>query len=139
MQEIMKLLQLKGYKMTTQRRIVINGLFECGQFPTAQDLLEYAKKINPNMGIDTIYRNLNMLTEIGVLNQITIRNRNVSVFEIVTNHRHHHLMCLSCGKIECLDYCPVVEYSVQIEQEKNFKIMGHNLDFYGYCAKCQVS
>lgn len=138
MKEIIELLQSKGYKMTPQRRTVIKALFECGKFPTAQDILEYAKKINPDMGIDTIYRNLNLLTEIGVLNQINIKSRDVSVFEIVTNH-HHHLICLNCGKTECLDYCPVVRDSDKIAQEKNFKIMGHSLEFYGYCSTCQDS
>ena len=138
MKGIIELLQSKGYKMTPQRRTVIKALFECGQFPTAQDILEYAKEITPDMGIDTVYRNLNLLTEIGVLNQINIKNRDVSVFEIVTNH-HHHLICLSCGKTECVDYCPVAEDSEKIAQEKNFKIMGHSLEFYGYCSTCQAS
>jgi len=138
MKGIIELLQSKGYKMTPQRRTVIKALFECGQFPTAQDILEYAKKINPDMGIDTIYRNLNLLTEMGVLNQINIKSRDVSVFEIVTNH-HHHLICLNCGKTECLDYCPVVEDSEKIGQENNFKIISHSLEFYGYCSTCQAS
>jgi len=139
MEGMIELLQSKGYKMTPQRRTVIKGLFECGQFPTAQDILEYAKRINPDIGIDTIYRNLKLLTKIGVLNHICIKSRNVSTFEIVTNHRHHHIICLNCGKTECLDNCPVAEYSEQIAQEKNFKIMGHSLEFYGYCSACQVS
>ena len=138
MKVIIDLLKSKGYKMTPQRRTVIKALFECGQFPTAQDILEYAKVINPDMGMDTIYRNLNLLTEIGVLNQINIKSRDVSVFEIVTSH-HHHLICLSCGKTECLNYCPVIEDSEKIAQKNNFKIMGHNLEFYGYCSTCQAS
>ena len=138
MKAIIELMQSKGYKMTPQRRAVIEALFKCGQFPTAQDILEYAKKINPDMGMDTIYRNLNLLTEIGVLSQINIKSRDVSVFEIVTSH-HHHLICLSCGKAECLDYCPVIEDSEKIAQERNFKIMGHSLEFYGYCSACQAS
>jgi len=138
MKDIIELLKSKGYKMTPQRRTVIKALFECGKFPTAQDILDYAKNINPDMGIDTIYRNLNLLTEIGVLNQINIKSRDVSVFEIVTNH-HHHLICLDCGKTECLDYCPVMGESEKMAQEKNFKIIGHNLEFYGYCSTCQAS
>jgi len=135
---IIELLQSKGYKMTPQRRTVIKALFECGQFPTAQDILEYAKKVNPDMGIDTIYRNLNLLTEMGVLNQINIKSRDVSVFEIVTDH-HHHLICLNCGKTECLDYCPVLQDVEKIADDKKFKIMGHSLEFYGYCSTCQAS
>ena len=138
MKDIIEIIRSKGYKMTPQRRAVIKALFECGQFPTAQDILEYAKTINPDMGIDTIYRNLNLLTEIGVLNQINIKSRDVSVFEIVTSH-HHHLICLNCGKAECLDYCPVIEDSEKIAQEKDFKIISHSLEFYGYCHKCQAN
>ena len=131
MKAIIELLQSKGYKMTPQRRTVIKALYECGQFPTAQDILDYAKKINPDMGIDTIYRNLNLLTEIGVLNQINIKSRDVSVFEMAIKH-HHHLICLNCGKTECLDYCPVLKGVEKLALKNNFKIMSHSLEFYGY-------
>ncbi|MBP2627050.1 MAG: zur 1 [Firmicutes bacterium] len=138
MKDIIELLRSRGYKMTPQRRTVIKALFECGKFPTAQDILEYAKTINPDMGLDTIYRNLNLLTEIGVLNIINIKSRDVSVFEVVTNH-HHHLICLDCGQMECLDYCPIAGDSEKMAEEKEFKIVGHSLEFYGYCCKCQAS
>ena len=138
MKDIIELLKSKGHKMTPQRRAVIKALYECGQFPTAQNILEYAKNINPDMGIDTIYRNLNLLTEIGILNQIYVKSRNVSVFEIAVKHQHHHMICSNCGKIECLDYCPLGD-SEKIAQEKNFKIMGHSLEFYGQCATCQTN
>ena len=138
MKRIIELLQSKGYKMTPQSRTVIKALFKCGQFPTAQDILEYAKTIHPDMGIDTIYRNLNLLTEIGVVHQINMRNRDASVFELVTSH-HHHLVCLGCGKTECLDYCPIAEDSEKMALEKGFEIVGHSLEFYGYCCKCRAS
>ena len=55
-------LRAQGYKITPQRRAVLNAFEECPSFPTAQQLLASVRKTQPDVSLDTIYRNLTLLT-----------------------------------------------------------------------------
>jgi len=53
------------------------------------------------------------------------------------SHHHHHLICLKCGKVieVKLDLLETLEN--EIEKENGFKVMDHNVKFFGYCSECQ--
>lgn len=138
MNNVIDVLRGKGHKITPQRRAVINALLECEQFPTAMQLLDYVKKSQPDVSLDTVYRNLNLLKELGIVNEIQTGNQDGNRFEILTNgHHHHHVICLACGKVQCLDFCPIDINEVEQVEKKGFVIVSHSLEFYGYCQKCQ--
>ena len=61
----LKLLRSKGYKLTPQRRAVLDAFHECDPFPTAQQLLATVRKKHSNVSLDTIYRNLALLSNLG--------------------------------------------------------------------------
>lgn len=138
MDEIIAVLRSKGFKITPQRRAVIAALFECGEFPTAQRVLDYVKKSTPDVSLDTIYRNLSLLVELGVLNEIQTLGRDGNIFEITTSGHHHHLICITCGKAQCLDFCPVQDADVMKAEENGFQVVSHSLNFYGYCRECRI-
>ncbi|BBB90284.1 MAG TPA: Fur family transcriptional regulator [Methylomusa anaerophila] len=139
MKDTIHLLREKGFKVTPQRRAVIEALLECGKFPTAQQILEYVRKIHPEIGVDTVYRNLNLLADIGAIQQINVRGRDGNVFELTQGH-HHHFICLGCGHTQCLDYCPVREKDLeQTATAYEFDIVSHSLEFYGFCQNCRVN
>ncbi|EGO65876.1 Fur family transcriptional regulator [Acetonema longum] len=138
MEEIIALLRQKNCKITPQRRAVIQALSDSDQFPTAQAILEYVRKIHPDMGLDTVYRNLNLLVSLGVVNQISVPGRDGNVFELVAHPHHHHLICLKCGKAKCLSYCPVNQEELsRVTGQEEFEVVGHSLEFYGYCQQCR--
>lgn len=138
MDNVIDVLRNKGHKITPQRRAVINALLECGEFSTALQLLDYVKKSQPDVSLDTVYRNLNLLKELGMVNEIQTGNQDGNRYEILTNkHHHHHVICLKCGKVQCLDFCPISIAEVEQVEKKGFAIVSHSLEFYGYCQKCQ--
>ncbi|MEN6412327.1 MAG: Fur family transcriptional regulator [Veillonellales bacterium] len=136
MNDILELIKEKGFKLTPQRIAVIHALFHCGKFFTAQQIWQDVKKVQPEIGFDTIYRNLNLLANLGVLNQISSPSRDGYLFEVVTSH-HHHLICLACGKTQCLDYCPIEPAKLNESQTDGFQIVGHSFELYGYCKECK--
>lgn len=137
--EIIKKLRANGCKITPQRRAVIESLLKFDKFPTALEVFNQIKQANPDIGLDTVYRNLNLLVGIGVVNQINLPGKDVKVFELSADGHHHHLVCLGCGQADCLNYCPVDEQSLQKAAGSRFHIVGHSLELYGYCRKCKAT
>ncbi|HMM21004.1 MAG TPA: Fur family transcriptional regulator [Selenomonadales bacterium] len=138
MENLLQKLREKGYKMTPQRRAVVTALLECGEFPSAQTILEHVKHTLPDVSLDTIYRNLALLVELGLVQEIHLRGRESNVFELTVTH-HHHLVCLSCGKTLCLDHCPIDHRDVAKAAKQGFEIVSHSLEFYGYCRTCRIA
>ena len=133
---ILETLRLKGYKVTPQRRAVLQALSSFEYFPTAQELLTAVRKNNPDVSLDTIYRNLSMLTELGIVHEIHRTSGNV--YELAADgHHHHHLVCTKCGRTECIDICPVTEIYKEEAEKKGFTITGHMFEFYGLCSDCR--
>lgn len=127
-----------GYKITPQRRAVINALQECGSFASARQVLDHVRITFPDMSLDTVYRNLSLLVDLGLVHEIHTKGRDGNVFEVSTGH-HHHLICLGCGKAKCLDFCPIGDKDIEKAQESGFKVTFHSLDFYGYCVECRAA
>ncbi|MEW5951637.1 MAG: transcriptional repressor [Elusimicrobiota bacterium] len=137
----------EGGRLTGPRKIIIDFFHkEKGHF-TAEEVFEKLKKSYPGMGIATVYRNLSVLSSLGILNRFDF-GEGKTKYELSENHEgaknhHHHLICGICGKIK--------EYDDFMEEEKNFfdkieKILSvrhnfyikeHSLYFKGICYDCQ--
>lgn len=135
MNDFLRLLRNKGFKLTPQRRAVIEALQACSPFPTAQEIHRHVRQTAPDVSLDTVYRNLALLIRLGIVNQINLPGG--SAFEIVAGHHHHHLICLDCGRAECIDYCPVIPDNPAQAEERGFTVVSHSLEFYGYCRDCR--
>jgi Fe2+ or Zn2+ uptake regulation protein len=125
----------QGYKLTGQRRIIIEVFEECPAHYTAQEVFEKVKSQNPNINFSTVYRNLELLCKIGVINKLNISDR-ISHFELAHNEHHHHVICLKCGDMQSIDMCPYGEIKVSDLEELGFVPVKHKFEIYGYCKKC---
>lgn len=140
MDEVVYRLKEKGYKMTPQRRAVIRALSECGPFTDALSILNHVRKANPDVGLDTVYRNLRLLIAVGAVNQINNPGNDRTIYELNTKKpHHHHAVCLSCGKIECIDYCPGDFEKMKDVLKTGFKMVDHSFEIFGYCKDCKDS
>lgn len=137
MEKLITILREKGYKITPQRRAVITAFLESNKFATAQQILDQVRETNPDMSLDTVYRNLALLVNLGVISEINTRGKDGNIYELITTEHHHHLVCLSCGKAECLDFCPINREKLATASKNGFNITSHSLEFYGYCHNCR--
>lgn len=126
----------RGYKITPQRRAIIEALLLSGKPPTAKEVHRKVKIRHPEISLDTVYRNLNLLADMGLLIQINLKNSETSRYEVVENH-HHHLICLGCGESVCLERCLLNEKDLPGVREKGYEIVGHAFEIYGYCPTCR--
>lgn len=145
MDEIEKLknnLKEKGYKLTPQRRAVVDTIIKSeGQHLTAEELYELVKVDCPEIGLATVYRTVLLLVELGVVCKLDL-NDGCSRYELVhenENHQHHHLICTNCGKVIEVEGDLLESLEHTIEEKYVFKIKNHSVKFYGLCSECNKS
>ena len=132
----LELLRQKGYKITPQRLAVLEALDAGCQFPTAQQVLELVREKQPDVSLDTVYRNLTLMVSLGIVHEIFRSAGNA--YEIVEpGHHHHHLVCTECGKTECIDICPMNKIYEKEAEKRGFLVTGHVFEFYGLCWSCR--
>ena len=137
MEKIIKVLRENGYKITPLRRAVILALLKCDKFLTVQQILDFVKQSNPDVSLDTVYRNLDIFVQLGLVHEIHTNNREGNVFELMISGHHHHLVCLKCGEMECMENCPVNDRYFEEAEKKGFAVKRHIFEVYGYCKNCK--
>jgi Fe2+ or Zn2+ uptake regulation protein len=136
--KIITFLREKACRVTTQRKAILEALVKCDQFFSAQQVFDKVKQVHPDVSFDTIYRNLNLFSALGILQQIHLPGGEGSVFE-AAEEPHPHLVCLGCGKIQCVDKA-LVDLAVLNECiGSGFTICRYSLEFYGYCPECRAT
>lgn len=133
---ILQGLREQGYKVTPQRRRLVELLCDTDHDQTADELFSRLQEAYPEIGLDTVYRNLHLLTRLGAVSQVKLVGQ-TTVFAL-NRHRHHHaLVCTDCGVEIEFEQCPIKELTALAEQEFGFQIMNHRLELYGICADCR--
>ena len=136
-QQIIKELKDRGGRITHQRLITVDVLMEAREAQTVAQIFQEIEKRESCIGLDTVYRNLNTLVELGIINQIGGSGKTGSRFELADGH-HHHIVCSQCGQMECLHHCPVDEDRLQKEVARTgFTLSAHRLELFGLCQECQ--
>ena len=134
--EIAAALKRRGYKLTHQRRAIIDVLSGSGEHLTPADIHNRLKKEHPEIGLVTVYRTLELLQESGLLCEVHIGDSCRSYLNKKADEHHHHLVCSSCGKVVDFTGCELDELQKRLSVETGFKIEKHLLEFMGCCSKC---
>ncbi|SFG68778.1 Fur family transcriptional regulator, ferric uptake regulator [Desulfotomaculum arcticum] len=132
--EIFQILKDSGYKLTRQRRVIIDALAKHNRPVTAQEIYLQVRKNLPSISQDTLYRNLEVLAFVRVVNRIRVRGGDR--FELAEQH-HHHFICLKCGEVKCLKGCPIGPQQLSEANKNNLEVLYHNFELSGYCEKCR--
>lgn len=140
MEHLKDQLKAKGYKLTPQRRAILDTVIENqGKHLSTEEIYDIVKKGCPEIGLATVYRTLQLLSELDVLSKLSLDDGCVR-YELNNHeedHQHHHLICTNCGDVieVVVDLLEALES--EIEQNYDFKINDHKVKFFGICKKCQ--
>ena len=130
-------LKAAGYKLTQQRRAIIETVLAADKSLTPQELHSILAKKHPEIGLVTVYRTLDILNTLGLLCQFQPEG-SVRSFKAGPPEHHHHLVCRGCGEVvDFTGRCPI-ELKTSLEQDTGFVITDHQLEFAGYCRDCQA-
>lgn len=140
-EEILKTLQERDFKLTPQRQVVVETLLEHpGRHLTAEDIYHLVKEKHPEISLATVYRTLELLAGINMLIKIDLggRFRRYSYeLSTETRHHHHHLICLGCGRVDEFAEDLLESLEEQVARRNGFRVTDHQVKFYGYCRDCQ--
>lgn len=129
----------KGYKLTPQRRAVLDVIVANeGKHLSTEEIYDIVKVECPEIGLATVYRTIQLLEKIGIVTKLNFDD-GCNRYELVNAnevHQHHHLICNLCGKVEEVEDVLLESLEDKVENKYNFKIRNHEVKFYGICEEC---
>ncbi|WP_415588727.1 Fur family transcriptional regulator [Liquorilactobacillus ghanensis] len=138
---IEKQLHQAGLKLTPQRRATVKTLLRLHESHlSAEELFAKVKEAEPEIGLATVYRTLEVLAELRVVNRVSFED-GITRYDLRTEdsgHFHHHLLCQVCGRVEEIHEDLLLDVEQKVEQDYGFKVADHRLTFLGICAKCRA-
>lgn len=140
--DIKSQLQRAGFKMTPQREALVQVLIQHKTAHlSAEELFMLLKRSHPDIGLATVYRTLEILTQLTIVKKIVFED-GIARYDLKrkeTGHFHHHLFCVKCGEIEEVFEDLLFDIEKKIETDYHFNIMDHRLTFHGVCKICQFA
>lgn len=129
-------LQAKGYRLTTARRAILQALVETPGHISADELAAILAAESVAVGRMTIYRTLELLSELGLVRAVYLGS-GAAHYILIDDGHHHHLVCSNCDKVVEFDECVVDEIDQLVGKHFDFEISGHLLEIFGRCPQCR--
>ncbi|MFO8143949.1 MAG: Fur family transcriptional regulator [Dehalococcoidales bacterium] len=131
-----KSLSSAGLRMTSQRAIIMDIINRGDTHMDADEVYNQARQIQPNISLSTVYRNLNTLKDLGLIQELHF-NDSHHHYEVKPPTEHQHLVCLSCGKVIEFECKLCSRMKEEIAREEDFEITSAEVQLTGYCADCR--
>ena len=127
-------------RATRQGDAVREALRSCGGFRSAQDVYAVLRQNGDAVGLSTVYRHLQSLTEQGVADVIhTADGETTYRFCGEKGSHHHHLVCRTCGRAEEVAGRAVERWAEEIAAEHGYVAVDHTIEVFGVCRECAAS
>lgn len=128
-----------GARNTKQRTAVIEVLREMDKFSSAKDIFQALQNKGAKVGLTTVYRTLQSLTEIEAVDALHMPSGETLYRHCESDHHHHHLVCTKCGRTEEIDGGPIEEWAKSTAAKYGFEITGHDAEIFGICESCRAA
>ncbi|MDA8353397.1 MAG: peroxide-responsive transcriptional repressor PerR [Firmicutes bacterium] len=128
-------LKKTGVRMTPQRYAILEFLLTSMGHPTADEIYRALEEKFPNMSVATIYNNLRVFKEAGLVRELTYGDSS-SRFD-ANMDSHYHIICRECGKIVDFEYPSLINVEEEAARKTGFRVETHRMEIYGICNTCQ--
>ena len=136
------LLKENGLKVTKQRITILEVLEDRpGKHLTAEEIYDCVKEQYPDIGLATVYRTIQLLSELHLIDKLNLDDGYVR-YEIgkagssTDTHHHHHLICLDCGNVSSFEDDLLDTLEKRITENVGFEVVDHEVTLFGYCKEC---
>ncbi|PWH20598.1 MAG: transcriptional repressor [Ardenticatenia bacterium] len=131
-------LRRAGYKLTAPRKAIIQVLEQEGEHLSSGEVLMLGRQIYPLLSRATVYRTLGLLTDLGLIRPILLKEKDTAQRYVTSEGGHHHLVCSTCGTVFEFERCNADYLAAELAERFDFQIRSHLLEFYGTCHACQM-
>lgn len=124
----------KKMRMTQQRRVILEEIRRYNNHPAADEIYERVRKRLPRISLGTVYRNLDVLCELGEIQRLELSGA-MKRYDGIPK-KHYHIRCIGCDRVDDAPIAPLNALEDDLYGTTVFDIIGHNLEFTGLCPRC---
>lgn len=135
-EKIVRQLSQAGHRITRPRRAVIRALLEDGGTSSPAEVQAKARSYCPSVGLVTVYRTLDLLSEMGLARRIHTEE-GCHGYTVASHGHRHHLICRHCGAAVEFEGCDLAPFLDRVGQETGYVVEDHLLELVGVCSSCQ--
>jgi Fur family ferric uptake transcriptional regulator len=114
--------------------VILEELRSKNNHPSADELYERVRQKLPRISLGTIYRNLEVLSQLGEIQKLNLSG-SLKRYD-GTPSKHYHIRCIRCDRVDDAPIAPLNQIEDELYQATVFEIIGHNLEFTGLCPAC---
>ena len=122
-------------RLTSQRQVILEELKKVKSHPTANEVYDMVRKRLPRIGLGTVYRNLDLLAEKGIIRKLEVGGDQKRFDGDISPH--YHIRCVECNRVDDI----FIERDDELEKNAaaccSYTILGHHVEFSGVCSHCQ--
>lgn len=127
-------LRTAGYRITGQRKAIVDYLVSSVEHPGAYKIFEEVRKVQPGLSLATVYNTLQVLTINGLIKMLTFREDNR--YEANLSF-HINLICTSCGRIQDLEAGAHMSPE-EVREKIGFEVTTYRMEYHGLCSECKA-
>ena len=127
-----------GYRLTEPRRVVAGLIAQREGHFTAADLVDDAHRQRLDVGRATIFRTLELFTELNTVERVDLPSGEHAYVECEPIH-HHHVICSLCQRTTEIEACGMPAVTRDVARRTGFRIQSHRLELFGVCPDCQAA
>lgn len=123
-------------RATKQRAAVARALDDADGFRTAQELHDQLRSAGEQVGLTTVYRTLQLLSEEGTIDVLRAPGGDAIYRRCDSDEHHHHLVCKACGATVEIESDEIERWAAKVATRHGFTSVDHLAELYGTCGEC---
>lgn len=131
----LELLEEKGGRITGPRRAIVELMVNSERALSPVDVFDQARIKHPKMGLVTVYRTLEILSELGLVERVH-QPDGCHMYLRAANGHEHLMICSRCGKAAYFSGDDLSAFINRISKENGFLVQSHWLQLQGLCKDC---
>jgi Fe2+ or Zn2+ uptake regulation protein len=132
----LEILRAEGKRITPQRKLLLEIIRESRGHLDAGEIYHRARDRDPRISLSTVYRNLNLLKELGLIAEVHLDEEHHH-YEATEDTEHYHLICSGCGRVVEFYNPSVATLLAQVSGGEDFLIERVDIDLVGLCPECR--
>jgi Fe2+ or Zn2+ uptake regulation protein len=134
--DFQNILRNSRLKATPKRLAMLDILADNAIYLSPEDVWKKLKGRFTNMGLPTVYRNLEYLSKENIIIKVIHPDRKLYYCFCHNTDHHHHFICTSCKKVEDLAFCGMEKIEEEVRKKLKGDVVSHLLQVFGFCKEC---